>query len=78
MPSIPTASSGSSKRSSVSTASSQSRKSTSGKESEQRYFRIPFIRPNDQSRDKENESKKTGWWYAHFDGKNKKTDCKVH
>ncbi|XP_063040184.1 myosin VIb [Engraulis encrasicolus] len=33
---------------------------------QQRYFRIPFIRPADQYKDPAN--KKKGWWYAHFDG----------
>ncbi|XP_076818401.1 unconventional myosin-VI-like isoform X1 [Clavelina lepadiformis] len=33
---------------------------------EQRYFRIPFFRQNDQSVDPQNRKK--GWWYAHFDG----------
>ncbi|KAM9797943.1 unconventional myosin-VI-like isoform 2-T2 [Neosynchiropus ocellatus] len=33
---------------------------------QQRYFRIPFIRPGDQYKDQQN--KKKGWWYAHFDG----------
>ncbi|XP_073482933.1 unconventional myosin-VI isoform X4 [Aquarana catesbeiana] len=33
---------------------------------QQRYFRIPFIRPADQYKDPQN--KKKGWWYAHFDG----------
>lgn len=33
---------------------------------QQRYFRIPFIRPVDQYKDPQN--KKKGWWYAHFDG----------
>ncbi|KAM8917440.1 myosin VIb isoform 3-T3 [Spinachia spinachia] len=33
---------------------------------QQRYFRIPFIRPGDQY--KEPQNKKKGWWYAHFDG----------
>uniref|UniRef100_A0A3Q1B6T5 Unconventional myosin-VI n=1 Tax=Amphiprion ocellaris TaxID=80972 RepID=A0A3Q1B6T5_AMPOC len=33
---------------------------------QQRYFRIPFIRPGDQYKDPQN--KKKGWWYAHFDG----------
>ncbi|XP_068199383.1 myosin VIa isoform X2 [Antennarius striatus] len=33
---------------------------------QQRYFRIPFIRPGDQFKDP--PSKKKGWWYAHFDG----------
>ncbi|XP_074471247.1 unconventional myosin-VI-like isoform X10 [Sebastes fasciatus] len=33
---------------------------------QQRYFRIPFIRPGDQYKDPTN--KKKGWWYAHFDG----------
>uniref|UniRef100_A0A671USV6 Unconventional myosin-VI n=1 Tax=Sparus aurata TaxID=8175 RepID=A0A671USV6_SPAAU len=33
---------------------------------QQRYFRIPFIRPSDQYKDPPN--KKKGWWYAHFDG----------
>ncbi|XP_074517776.1 myosin VIb isoform X2 [Sebastes fasciatus] len=33
---------------------------------QQRYFRIPSIRPADQYKDPQN--KKKGWWYAHFDG----------
>uniref|UniRef100_A0A8D3A9F7 Unconventional myosin-VI n=1 Tax=Scophthalmus maximus TaxID=52904 RepID=A0A8D3A9F7_SCOMX len=33
---------------------------------QQRYFRIPFIRPGDQYKDP--QGKKKGWWYAHFDG----------
>ncbi|XP_019740479.1 unconventional myosin-VI-like isoform X2 [Hippocampus comes] len=33
---------------------------------QQRFFRIPFIRPGDQY--KEAQGKKKGWWYAHFDG----------
>ncbi|XP_072264650.1 unconventional myosin-VI isoform X2 [Pyxicephalus adspersus] len=33
---------------------------------QQRFFRIPFIRPADQY--KEPQNKKKGWWYAHFDG----------
>uniref|UniRef100_A0A8C1L219 Unconventional myosin-VI n=1 Tax=Cyprinus carpio TaxID=7962 RepID=A0A8C1L219_CYPCA len=33
---------------------------------QQRFFRIPFIRPGDQYKDPQN--KKKGWWYAHFDG----------
>uniref|UniRef100_A0A8C6XYB4 Unconventional myosin-VI n=1 Tax=Naja naja TaxID=35670 RepID=A0A8C6XYB4_NAJNA len=36
------------------------------KNRQQRYFRIPFIRPADQYKDPQN--KKKGWWYAHFDG----------
>ncbi|TRY59149.1 hypothetical protein DNTS_032400 [Danionella cerebrum] len=33
---------------------------------QQRFFRIPFIRPGEQY--KEPTGKKKGWWYAHFDG----------
>ncbi|XP_059898362.1 myosin VIa [Gadus macrocephalus] len=33
---------------------------------QQRYFRIPFVRPGDQYKDP--QGKKKGWWYAHFDG----------
>nr|XP_043905499.1 myosin VIa isoform X3 [Solea senegalensis] len=33
---------------------------------QQRYFRIPFVRPGDQYKDP--HGKKKGWWYAHFDG----------
>ena len=45
-------------------------KKGSMKGKEQRYFRIPFIRPNDQNRETNGEQqKKKGWWYAHFDGK---------
>ncbi|XP_056872074.1 myosin VIa isoform X2 [Takifugu flavidus] len=32
---------------------------------QQRYFRIPFIRPGEQYN---LQNKKKGWWYAHFDG----------
>jgi myosin-6 len=46
-------------------------KKGSVKGSEQRYFRIPFIRPNEQNRETKGEQKKRGWWYAHFDGKMK-------
>uniref|UniRef100_A0AAV2KCV4 Unconventional myosin-VI n=1 Tax=Knipowitschia caucasica TaxID=637954 RepID=A0AAV2KCV4_KNICA len=45
---------------------------------QQRFFRIPFIRPGDQYKDqhkdqikdqiKDPSGKKKGWWYAHFDG----------
>lgn len=38
-----------------------------GGQQEQRYFRIPFIRPCDRSLAP--EFQKRGWWYAHFDGK---------
>uniref|UniRef100_A0AAY4CNK1 Unconventional myosin-VI n=1 Tax=Denticeps clupeoides TaxID=299321 RepID=A0AAY4CNK1_9TELE len=33
---------------------------------QQRYFRIPFIRPGDGYKDPQGTKK--GWWYAHFDG----------
>ncbi|XP_039527470.1 myosin VIa [Pimephales promelas] len=33
---------------------------------QQRFFRIPFIRPGDHFKDPQNTKK--GWWYAHFDG----------
>jgi len=33
----------------------------------QRFFRIPFLKPGDEHRDE--EFKRKGWWYAHFDGK---------
>ncbi|XP_051908625.1 unconventional myosin-VI-like isoform X2 [Hippocampus zosterae] len=33
---------------------------------QQRFFRIPFVRPGDQYKDA--QGKKKGWWYAHFDG----------
>ncbi|CAF1462018.1 unnamed protein product [Adineta ricciae] len=52
------------------TASANSKKGGGTSDScEQRYFRIPFIRPNDQNRDGNTEQKKKGWWYAHFDDK---------
>jgi myosin-6 len=49
-------------------AAANAKKGGSGKSSEQRYFRVPFVRPNEQNRDTNNEQKKKGWWYAHFDG----------
>lgn len=33
---------------------------------EQRFFRVPFSKPSDQYRFE--EYRKSGWWYAHFDG----------
>jgi myosin-6 len=51
------------------TATANSTKGGSSKGAEQRYFRIPFIRPNDQNRETNGEQKKKGWWYAHFDDK---------
>ncbi len=53
----------------VPTTIPNSKKIGSGKANEQRYFRIPFLRPNDRNRDTTGEQKKKGWWYAHFDGK---------
>ncbi|XP_077444123.1 unconventional myosin-VI-like [Stigmatopora argus] len=35
---------------------------------QQRFFRIPFIRPGEQYKDPAGATKKKGWWYAHFDG----------
>nr|XP_027213444.1 unconventional myosin-VI-like isoform X1 [Penaeus vannamei] len=37
-----------------------------GSKNNQRYFRIPFVRPSDQHRGDHQQQK--GWWYAHFDG----------
>ncbi|XP_045106888.1 unconventional myosin-VI-like isoform X4 [Portunus trituberculatus] len=36
-----------------------------GVTSQQRFFRIPFVRPSDQHR---SDQHRRGWWYAHFDG----------
>jgi len=36
----------------------------------QRFFRIPFVRPDDRNR--------RGWWYAHFDGKWIARQMEVH
>ncbi len=52
------------------TTAGNSKKPSSGKASEQRYFRIPFVRPNERNHETNGEQKKKGWWYAHFDGKN--------
>ena len=52
-----------------SAATNGAKKTGSGKQAEQRFFRIPFMRPNEQNRDGDNDQKKKGWWYAHFDGK---------
>ena len=53
---------------------------TNGMNTTQRYFRIPFVRPNANSSAGENGNSATnsitspskqaqkGWWYAHFDG----------
>jgi len=39
---------------------------SSGGQDQERYFRIPFVRPSDQHRGDQSQNK--GWWYAHFDG----------
>ena len=53
---------------------------TNGMNTTQRYFRIPFVRPNANNSTGENGNSATnsitspskqaqkGWWYAHFDG----------
>ena len=52
------------------TTSAPNNSSKEGKKTgEQRYFRVPFVRPNEQNRDASGEHKKKGWWYAHFDGR---------
>ncbi|CAF3308813.1 unnamed protein product [Rotaria socialis] len=66
--SVSSASSASKKGGQGATASSNSKGGGSGKASEQRFFRIPFLRPNERSSDA-SDQKKTGWWYAHFDDK---------
>ncbi|XP_055716099.1 myosin heavy chain 95F isoform X1 [Phlebotomus papatasi] len=38
-----------------------------------RYFRIPFVRPNDT-----NDPGKKGWWYAHFDGQYVARQMELH
>ena len=50
-------------------AAATPKKSSSGKPSEQRFFRVPFLRPNERNRDTNADQTKKGWWYAHFDGK---------
>ena len=52
------------------TTGATAKKATTDKTSEQRYFRIPFVRPGDQHREATTGGeKKQGWWYAHFDGR---------
>ncbi|XP_033126279.1 unconventional myosin-VI-like [Anneissia japonica] len=41
-------------------------KKKAGQKMEQRYFRVPFMRPSDKSGDP--SLRKKGMWYAHFDG----------
>ncbi|CAF4984142.1 unnamed protein product, partial [Rotaria sp. Silwood1] len=62
-------SSGSMKKTGQLLTTISSKRTGSGKVAEQRYFRIPFIRPNDENRDPHSDQKKKGWWYAHFDDK---------
>ncbi|CAF1034350.1 unnamed protein product [Rotaria sordida] len=69
MASSTSTSSGSMKKAGQLLTTTNSKKNSSGKGAEQRYFRIPFIRPNDQNRNTHGEQKKKGWWYAHFDDK---------
>ncbi|CAF3075919.1 unnamed protein product [Rotaria sp. Silwood2] len=61
--------SGSIRKSGQPATTAYSKKTSRGKATEQRYFRIPFIRGNDQNREINGEQKKKGWWYAHFDDK---------
>lgn len=42
----------------------------------QRFFRVPFSKPTDHFRDP--EYKKTGWWYAHFDGNYVARQLEIH
>ncbi|CAF0726267.1 unnamed protein product [Didymodactylos carnosus] len=48
--------------------SNSSSQSKSDQINEQRYFRIPFRRPTDKNLE-DNDQRKNGWWYAHFDNK---------
>lgn len=43
-------------------------------ENSQRYFRIPFIRPNTVGGDQS----KRGWWFAHFDGQYVARQMELH
>merc|ERR1719431_1715319 len=38
------------------------------KTQDQRYFRIPFIKPQEQGMQNGAEPGSKGWWFAHFDG----------
>lgn len=51
----------------VSSSKLSALKAEKGGEDLQRYFRIPFLKPGDEHRN--DEFKKKGWWYGHFDGK---------
>lgn len=42
------------------------RRTSKGAAREQRFFKIPFIRPAEPG--KKAASRRKGWWYAHFDG----------
>lgn len=45
-------------------------------ENAQRYFRIPFVRP--QTLTGNNEQNKRGWWFAHFDGQYVARQMELH
>jgi len=49
------------------TTVAQASRQVAQSQQEQRYFRIPFIRPQD--RGLAPQQQKRGWWFAHFDGK---------
>lgn len=40
------------------------KKKKKGSDQPQRFFRIPFVRPDAQGK----RGAKKGWWFAHFDG----------
>lgn len=42
---------------------------------DQRYFRIPFVRPNTIAGPDQN---KRGWWFAHFDGQYVARQMELH
>lgn len=44
-------------------------------ETSQRYFRIPFIRPNTVT---SADQSKRGWWFAHFDGQYVARQMELH
>lgn len=47
-------------------------------ENSQRYFRIPFVRPNAAGAAAAGDQNKRGWWYAHFDGQYVARQMELH
>lgn len=54
----------------------QQKQSILNDENSQRFFRIPFVRP--QTISTSSDQNKRGWWFAHFDGQYVARQMELH